>query len=86
MALPAQASAPDESLQKLRRGDMSLDDYLEERVEAALAHVKGRVSGERLQMLREVVREQLRTDPVLVEIVRQVTGLSSELTADGMKN
>ena len=75
MALPAKiAPVDDDSLQKVRRGELSLDEYLEERVERALAHVKGKVSDERLLLLRETVREHLRTDPTVVEMVRLLTG------------
>ncbi|HMA95873.1 MAG TPA: hypothetical protein VKP30_24465 [Polyangiaceae bacterium] len=64
-----------ESLQKLKRGEMSLDAYLDERAEEALAHVKGRVPQETLENLRFVLRERLRHDPVLIEMVRCATGL-----------
>ncbi|HMA95521.1 MAG TPA: hypothetical protein VKP30_22685 [Polyangiaceae bacterium] len=64
-----------ESLQKLKRGELSLDAYLDERAEEALAHVKGRVPEETLENLRFVLRERLRHDPVLIEMVRRTTGL-----------
>ena len=63
-----------ESLQRLKRGEMSLDEYLDERVEIALAHIKGRVSAETLESVRVVLREKLEYDPVLVELVHRATG------------
>jgi hypothetical protein len=86
MALPAKTSQADDSLQKVRRGEMSLDEYLDERAELALAHVKGKVTEARLQMLRETVREHMRTDPVVVEMVRRLTGLEPEPFSDELKN
>jgi hypothetical protein len=86
MALPAKISPVDDSLQKVRRGEMSLDDYLEERVEHALVHVKGKVSVERLQMLRETVREHLRTDSTVIEMVRQLTGQVPAALTEEPKN
>ncbi len=70
----AATRAPSESLQKLKRGELSLDEYLDEAAENALLHVKGRVSPEVLENFRETLRESLRTDPVLVEMVQCLTG------------
>jgi hypothetical protein len=53
---------------------MTLEQYLNERVEKSLAHIKGKVPDDLLEQIRETVREKLRTDPVLVESVRHVTG------------
>jgi len=53
---------------------MSLDEYLDEQVDQALAHVKGRVSAEILESIRVVLREKLEYDPVLVEMVQRATG------------
>lgn len=86
MALPAQRTARDESLEKLQRGEMSLDEYLDEQVEAALAMVKGRISGERLDLVREVIRESLRTDPVMVELVHRATGQVSVANSGEVKH
>jgi len=63
-----------ESLQRVQRGEMSLDEYLDERAEKALDHVRGKVTPEILETVRSTIREQLRTDPVLVELVRRATG------------
>jgi hypothetical protein len=63
-----------ESLQKVKRGEMTLEEYLDERAEKALAHVKGKVADDILDGVRQTLREKLRTDPVLVEAVRRATG------------
>jgi len=72
-----------ESLQKLKRGEVGLDSYLDDRVEEALAHVKGKVPNETLENLRFVLRERLRSDPVLIEMVRRTTGLVPNPLGDG---
>jgi len=62
------------ALIKLKSGEMTLDEYLDDRADHAVAHLKTLVNGEQLQVVRQVVRDQLTTDPVLVEMVRQTTG------------
>jgi hypothetical protein len=64
---------------------MSLDEYLDEATELALARVKGKVVGDALTNLRETMREHLRTDPVMVELIRKVTGQTPEPSFDEPK-
>ncbi len=73
-------------LQKLKRGEMTLDEFLDARAEEALAPVMGKVTGERLEDLRMVLREKIRTDPLLVELVRQATGQIPQPLSDGEHN
>lgn len=63
-----------EALQRVQRGEMTLDEYLDERTERALDHVRGKVSAQILETVRATVREQLQTDPILIELVRRATG------------
>jgi hypothetical protein len=69
-------SSPDSgvsrALERLRAGEISLDEYLDDRVAAAAAHLRGRVTDEQLATACEVVREQLLADPVMVELVKRV--------------
>ncbi|HMA91955.1 MAG TPA: hypothetical protein VKP30_04670 [Polyangiaceae bacterium] len=74
-ALHAVEPPQSESLRKLKRGEMSLDEYLDERVEIALAHIRGRVPADKLESIRVVLREKLQYDPVLVDMVHRTTGL-----------
>jgi hypothetical protein len=60
------------ALERLRAGEISLDQYLDDRVAAAAAHLRGRVSEEQLKAACEVLREQLLADPVMVELVQRV--------------
>jgi len=72
---------PSAALQRLQSGEMSLEEYLNERTEGALDHVRGKVDDETLETIRVTLREQLRSDPVLIELVRKVTGHSPEASA-----
>lgn len=62
------------SLRKVKRGEMSLDEYLDEQVESALDHLRGRIPQEKLDSIRIVLREKLQYDPLLLELVRRTTG------------
>lgn len=64
-----------ESVQRLERGEITLDEYLDERTEEALTAYRGKVPESTLDNLRFVLREKIRTDPVLVEAVRRTTGM-----------
>lgn len=78
--------APSESLQKVQRGEMSLDDYLDEATEVALARLKGKLVGEALANVRETLREHIRTNPVVVEMIRQLTGQTPKAELPEPKN
>lgn len=70
----ASASAP---LQQLQAGEISLDQYLDTRVDSAVEHLDGKLPADQLDFVRQTLRQELETDPVLVELVRRATGLSS---------
>ncbi|MBI3205972.1 MAG: hypothetical protein HYZ29_30830 [Myxococcales bacterium] len=67
-------AAGTEALSRLERGEISVDQYLDAKVEGAVAHLDGRISGEQLEFVKTALRDQLRTDPVLSELVRRSTG------------
>jgi hypothetical protein len=69
-----EAASGSDALQALGRGDISLDEYLDTRVAEAVAHLAGQLSPEQLEFVQQTLREQLRTDPVLIELVRRTTG------------
>jgi hypothetical protein len=67
--------APSEtSLDRLRAGRISVSEYLDIQVQQATAHLDGRVSTEQLSFIRDSLREQLSSDPVLVDLVKSTTG------------
>src|SRR5258707_7345114 len=62
------------SLDQLRAGKISVSEYLDVQVQQATAHLDGRLSTEQLSFVRDSLREQLSTDPVLVDLVKSTTG------------
>ena len=62
------------SLDRLRAGETTLSQYLDDKVEAATQHLAGRLSPEDLEWLQQRMREQLATDPVLVDLVKAASG------------
>jgi hypothetical protein len=74
---PAAAAAPDaasDAFLALERGEINVDQYLDARVEGAVAPLLSRLSPEQLEFVRAELRTALETDPVLVELVRKTTG------------
>jgi hypothetical protein len=53
---------------------MSVDQYLDTRVEQAVDHLRDKLSAEQLEFVKSSLREQLAADPVLAELVRRATG------------
>ncbi|HMR11094.1 MAG TPA: hypothetical protein PKA88_35185 [Polyangiaceae bacterium] len=66
--------AQDESLARLSRGEITLDQYLDESVNSAVAPLQGQLNTEQLQFVKETLREQMVSDPVLVDLVKRATG------------
>ena len=77
-SLGAVEPSESESARKVKRGELSLDEYLDERVEFGVAHLIGKVSDATLEAVRFALRVKLRTDPNLVAAVQQATGLTPE--------
>jgi len=77
----APATRVSAALSSLQRGELSLDQYLDGRVNEAVTHLAGKISPEQLEFVKQSLREQMATDPVLVELVQRTTGAapSSEL-------
>ena len=61
----------------MRSGELSLDQYLDGRVQEAVQHLVGKLSPEQLDFVRGTLREQLSSDPVLVELVQRTVGTES---------
>jgi hypothetical protein len=40
----------------------------------ATAHLEGKLAAEQLEFVKRSLRQQLSTDPVLVELIRRATG------------
>ncbi|MBX3129128.1 MAG: hypothetical protein KF718_20595 [Polyangiaceae bacterium] len=69
-----EATAEVDSLGRLGRGEITLDQYLDERVASASAPLAASLGPEQLEFVQSALREQLATDPVLIELVRRATG------------
>jgi hypothetical protein len=71
--VPAAATGSD-AFSALERGEINVEQYLDARVETAVAPLLSRLSPEQLEFVRAELRAALETDPVLVELVRKTTG------------
>jgi hypothetical protein len=67
-------AAPMAALDRLRAGEINVAQYLNIRVSEATAHLDRRLSAPQLDFIRNSLREQLASDPVLVELVKASTG------------
>jgi hypothetical protein len=65
---------PSDPLSRFERGELGLDGYLEARVEDAVRHLEGKLVPEQLEFVKQSLRDQMASDPVLVELVRRATG------------
>jgi hypothetical protein len=70
---PAEATGQSDAFLALERGEISVDQYLDARVESAVAPLLSRLSSEQLEFVRAELRSALTTDPVLIELVRKTT-------------
>jgi hypothetical protein len=76
----ATAVSPSGPLTRLEKGEISVDQYLDARVEEALAPLVERLAPGQLDFVRSSLRAELATDPVLVELVQRVTGAAPGAT------
>ncbi|HTQ02895.1 MAG TPA: hypothetical protein VMI54_03520 [Polyangiaceae bacterium] len=65
---------PAGDLARLERGEIGLDAYLDNKVSEATQHLAGKLSPDQLAFVRQTLRSELASDPVLVELVRRTTG------------
>lgn len=65
-------SAEQEFLRKLRVGELDVQGYYDAMVELSLDHLRNRLSPRQLEIVRERIREEMLTNPVLIKMVRDV--------------
>jgi len=70
----AERATGSDALRGLESGEISLDQYLDARTAEAVRHLDGKLSQEQLEFVKQTLREQLASDPVLIELVRRTTG------------
>jgi flagellar biosynthesis/type III secretory pathway protein FliH len=68
--------AAETDLARLERGEIGLEAYLDARVEEATRHLASRLSPAQLDFVKQTLRTELESDPVLIELVRRATGKS----------
>jgi hypothetical protein len=59
-----------EELEKVKRGEWTVEQYIEDRVERALVAMPLRLTETQRESVRETLRFQVATDPVLAEYLR----------------
>lgn len=59
-----------EALESLRRGELTLEQYTEERLERAIAALPLRLTERQRDAVKETLRAQLAADPVVSEYQR----------------
>ena len=65
------------ALARVQRGELTVDQYLDGSVTEATRHLAGKLSPDQLEFVKQSLREQLATDPVLVELVQRTTGAAA---------
>jgi len=76
------AVEPTGELARLERGEIGLDAYLDGKVGEATQHLLGKLTPEQLDYVRQTLRAELSSDPVLLELVRRTTGKTPETTGE----
>jgi hypothetical protein len=69
----ATAVTGSDAFQALERGEIDVEQYLDARVEGAVAPLLSKLSPDQLEFVRAELRAALETDPVLVDLVRKTT-------------
>jgi hypothetical protein len=64
-ALRAVSAPVSPALERVRRGELSVEAYVEDRVEHAMAKMDPHMSPEQREQVRQVLREHVMTDPAL---------------------
>jgi hypothetical protein len=72
-----------EALRRLKRGEITLDTYLDECVEGAVAHLVGQLDDDALESVRESIRAAARMDPVVMDVVDRIGQRDPEFPASG---
>jgi hypothetical protein len=67
------AGAPSQLLSQLERGEISVDAYVQARVDEAVRPFEGRISDEQLKLVRDALSAEVGNDPVVVELVQRAT-------------
>lgn len=82
-AAPVAPAPPSGSaaLERLRRGEVDLDGYLDLKVDEATRHLHGLRTHE-LAAMKRMLRDELASDPALSDLVKQATGAAPPAPRD----
>lgn len=70
-------TAPDAvSLDRVRSGEVPISTWIDGRVDTATAHLVGVLPAEQLAFVKDHLRQQLATDPVLADLAKAATGVA----------
>ena len=81
----AAASGPQVSdeLRRVKEGKLSPEEYLELQVDRAVGHMRDHVSSRRLELVKDVLREQLASSPALIELMKRMGISAPDSGSDG---
>jgi hypothetical protein len=78
---PAEAIQKSSPLERLRAGEIDVNGYVDLKVEEATAHLKAMPADE-LDAIRKMLRDQMATDPALLDLVKSATGSAPSVPED----
>ena len=67
------ASVDGDLMRQLELGQVTQEQYLDKKAEAAVAHLVGHLPTDQIETIRATLRDQLSDDPVFLRLLRQVT-------------
>jgi hypothetical protein len=73
-AFAKQSATWSDEREALRRGELSFEEYLDHRAARAVSYLRGSLSAEQLELVRETIRAQLENDPNSAALVHRITG------------
>ncbi|OJY25923.1 MAG: hypothetical protein BGO98_35605 [Myxococcales bacterium 68-20] len=77
----AEAAQGSQALARLRAGEIDVDGYVDLKVDEATRGLEG-LSPAELEDIKKVLRDQMSTDPGLVDLVRTATGQTPKIPED----
>jgi hypothetical protein len=69
------------ALDRLRAGEIDANGYVDQKVDEAMAHL-GRLPPGEIESIRSSLRDRIRSDPMLVDLVRTAAGQAPQSPRD----
>jgi hypothetical protein len=60
--------------ERVRAGELSMNDYIDLRVNEATQHLEGKLGPNDLSSIRGMLREQMLVDPAIQDMIKAATG------------